>query len=124
MADDAEAQAVIDTRAKGGDMTAGRLLVAALANLLLMACATSSGVQKLGPDTFTVSSAAAPARGGYSEARRIALDEANEYCAQEAKEILVMNIHTSTTNAFGAGSADVTFRCLTKGDSELQRPDY
>jgi hypothetical protein len=118
----AEAQAVIDAPAKGGDMTADRLLVAALANLLLMACATSSGVQKLGPDTFTVSSAAAPARGG--EARRIALDEANEYCAQEAKEILVMNIHTSTTNAFGAGSADVTFRCLTKGDSELRRPDY
>jgi hypothetical protein len=40
------------------------------------------------------------------------------------KEILVTNIGTATTNVYGAGSADITFRCLSKGDPELQRPDY
>ena len=78
----------------------------------------------MGPDTYTVSAAAAPARGGSSEARKIALTEANEHCTQMGKEILVTNVGTATTNIHGAGSAEVTFRCLTKGDPELQRPEY
>lgn len=104
--------------------TISKILVVVSFCLLFVACATSSGVQRLGPDTFSVSSAAAPARGGYSEARRIALDDANEYCTKIGKEILVLNIGTATTNVYGAGSADVTFRCLSKGDPELQRPEY
>lgn len=94
------------------------------ASLLLAACAQSSGVLKMGPDTYSASAAAAPARGGYSEARKLALSDANQYCAQMGKEILVTNIGTATTNVYGAGSADVTFRCLAKGDPELQRPEY
>ncbi len=99
-------------------------LIALSASILLTACAQSSGVLKMGPDTYSVSAAAAPARGGYSEARKLALVEANQYCAQVGKEILVTNIGTATTNVYGAGSADITFRCLSKGDPELQRPDY
>ena len=86
---------------------------------LLATCAQSSGVLKMGPDTFSVSAAAAPARGGSSEARKIALTEANQYCAQIGKEIIVTNVGTATTNIYGAGSAEVTFRCLDKGDLEL-----
>ena len=92
--------------------------------LLFTACAQSSGVLKMGPDTYSVSAAAAPARGGYSEARKLALTEANQYCDQQGKEILVINVGTGTTNIHGAGSADITFRCLSKGDPELQRPEY
>jgi hypothetical protein len=92
--------------------------------LLLAACAQSSGVLKMGPDTYTVSATAAPARGGSSEARKLALADANQYCAKLSQEILVTNIGTATTNVYGAGSADVTFRCLAKGDPELQRPEY
>lgn len=90
----------------------------------LVGCAQSSGVLKLGPDTYTTSAAAAPARGGSSEARKLALIEANEYCTQLGKEILVTNIGTATTNLYGAGKAEVTFRCLTKSDPELQRPEF
>ena len=101
-----------------------RKLLTLSTSVLLAACAQSSGVLKMGPDTFSVSAAAAPARGGYSEARKLALQEANQYCAQMGKEILVKNVGTATTNVYGAGSADVTFRCLSKGDPELQRPEY
>ena len=101
-----------------------KIAVAAIACLLLSACAQSSGVLKMGPDTYTVSAAAAPARGGSSEARRIALTEANQHCAQMGKEILVTNVGTATTNIYGAGSTEVTFRCLAKGDPDLQRPEY
>lgn len=101
-----------------------RIAVASIACVLFAGCAQSSGVLKMGPDTYTVSAAAAPARGGSSEARKIALTEANQHCAQMGKEILVTNVGTATTNIYGAGSAEVTFRCLTKGDPELQRPEY
>ena len=99
-------------------------VIAFSAAIFLTACAQSSGVLKMGPDTYSVSAAAAPARGGYSEARKLALADANQFCAQMGKEILVTNVGTATTNVYGAGSADITFRCLSKGDPELQRPEY
>src|SRR5713101_9637431 len=91
-----------------------RTAVTCLACVLFAGCAHSSGVLNMGPDTYTVSAAAAPARGGSSEARKIALTAANDHCAQMGKEILVTNVDTATTNIYGAGSAEVTFRCLAK----------
>jgi len=79
---------------------------------------------KMGPDTYTVSAAAAPARGGSSEARKIALTAANEHCAQMGKEILVTNVDTATTNIYGAGSAEVTFRCLAKAVATTSVPAH
>jgi hypothetical protein len=92
--------------------------------LLLAACATSSGVLKMGPDTYTLSVGAAPLRGGYIGAKQIGLDEAGKYCAAGGKEILVTNISSGTVNRAGAGTVDLTFRCLLAGDRDLQRPDY
>lgn len=91
---------------------------------MLAGCTQASGVLKLGPDTYTTSAAAAPAAGGPSAARRIALTEANEYCAKLGKEILVSNIGSSTTNLYGAGKAEITFHCYDKGDPQLYRPEF
>ena len=66
-----------------------RIAVATIVCMLFSDCAQSSGVLKMGPDTYAVSAAAAPARGGSSEARNIALTEANEHCARMGKEILI-----------------------------------
>jgi hypothetical protein len=96
-----------------------RVAAAAIGCGLLAGCAHSSGVLKMGPDTFTASAAASPARGGVSGARQIALAEANEHCVRMGQEILVTNITTATINIYGAGSAEVTFRCLAKGGPEL-----
>lgn len=97
-----------------------RVLAACIACIILAACTTqSSGVLKMGPDTYSASAAATPIAGGYSEARRIALTEANQYCLQMGREILVENIGAATYT-----SAQVTFRCLSKDDPELQRPEY
>ena len=101
-----------------------RSVVICLVCTLLTACASTSGVQKMGPDTYSTSASASPARGGTSGARGMALTEANEYCTQMSKDIFVTNITSETTNIHGAGSAAVTFRCLAKGDPELQRPEY
>jgi hypothetical protein len=92
--------------------------------VLLVACAQSSGVLKMGPDTYSVSVHAAPARGGESGARNLALTEANTKCAGEGKEILVTNISSGRSTHFPGGTVEVTFRCLAKGDPDLQRPTY
>jgi len=73
----------------------------------LVACAHSSGVLNVGPGTYSVS-VTAPSKGVFSEARKIALTEANQHCMQMRKEIMVTNIETSN---YGPGEVTVTFRC-------------
>lgn len=92
--------------------------------MFLTACVQSSGILKMGPDTYSVSIHAAPARGGESGARRLALTEANEKCSAEGKEILVTNLSSGPSSHFPGGTVEVTFRCLAKGDPDLQRPTY
>lgn len=86
----------------------------------LVACAQSSGVMKLGPDTYTVSVHAAPARGGEPGARGLALTEANAHCQSLGREILVTNLKSGPSSHFPGGTVDVTFQCLDKGDPDLR----
>lgn len=91
---------------------------------ILTGCAQSSGVLKMGPDTYSVSVHAAPARGGESGARQLALSDANQYCAKDGKEILVTNISSGASSHLPGGTVDITFQCLAKGDRDLRRPTY
>jgi hypothetical protein len=99
------------------------ILAIVLAFLAGCTFSKSSGVLKLGPDTYTTSAVAAPVAGGSSEARRLALTEANEHCSQLGKEILVTNLGTAINHVNNFGNAEVTFRCLAKDDPGLQRPE-
>lgn len=92
--------------------------------LVLSGCAQSSGIMKMGPDTYSLSVHAAPARGGVSGAKGIALSDANEFCESVGKEILVKNIESGASQHFPGGTVDVTFQCLSFGDSGLVRPEY
>ncbi len=91
---------------------------------VLGGCAQSSGVLKLGPDTYSVSVHAAPARGGESGAKRIALTEANQACMQQGRELLVKNISSGPSSHFPGGTVDITFQCLGQSDPSLHRPEY
>lgn len=99
-------------------------LITTLFPLFLTACAQSSGALKMGPDTYSLSVHAAPARGGESGARNLALTEANAKCESEGKEIVVTNISSGRSTHLPGGTVEVTFRCLAKGDPDLQRPVY
>ena len=92
-------------------------------SIFLTACAQTSGVMKMGPDTYSISVDASLARGGESGARNIALTAANAKCDGEGKEIVVTNISSGRSSHPG-GNAEVTFQCLAKGDADLQRPSY
>ncbi len=69
---------------------------------MLACCSHSSGVLKLVLDAYTTSAAAAPSLSVSFEARKIVLTEANQYCDQLGKEILVFQIGSATTNVYGA----------------------
>lgn len=52
------------------------------------------------------------------------LSDANEYCSNMGKEIIVKNIESGALQHFPGGTVDVTFQCLSSGDSGLVRPEY
>jgi hypothetical protein len=97
-------------------------------SIFLSACAGTgtAGISKIGPDTYTISTYANPMNGGGGGAKKRALDEANSQCQSEQKEILVTNISIQRDEnrgvVTGRDEADITFRCLAKGDPSLQRP--
>jgi hypothetical protein len=94
--------------------------IAALTSILLASCGAvprSTGVMLLGPDTYRVSARASMARA--DESQRMALAEANSYCAQLKSQILVVSIERPDP----FGPTDVTFRCLKEGDPDLVRPN-
>ncbi|HEX6950507.1 MAG TPA: hypothetical protein VF127_12980 [Nitrospira sp.] len=91
--------------------------VGILSAIAISACKTpSSDISKLGPDTYIISTSAPAARGGAVEAKRIALSEAIEFCAQSGKGAFVSNIQTSKNHA------EVNFRCEAEGQPKLQQP--
>jgi hypothetical protein len=88
----------------------------------LTACANSSGVFKIGPETFTISTSTSPARGGVPGAKRIAYKEAGEECAQRGLEVFVLSEKTaSPTWTDGMAHMELNFRCLRTDDPEFQR---
>ena len=93
--------------------------VAAIGISVSACVSADSGVLPIGPDTYQLSVGRAPVAGGPFEARRVALTRAQEYCAQRGREFLVLN-----TNQWGEnrGGFDLDFRCLQRGDPDLQRP--
>ena len=81
----------------------------------------SSGVQKMGSDTYSVM--VSPIWGSFVDAKKAAYDEARIECAKEAKEMLVLNEYHQTRSY--PKVVELTFRCLNKYDPEMQqRPVY
>jgi len=90
--------------------------------LVLTACANSSGVLKIGPETFTISTSASPGKGGIPAAKKIAYQEANEECSRRGLEVFVLNEKTSSpTWTEGMASMELNFRCLGSNDPEFRR---
>lgn len=100
-----------------------RIFIAAVAVALSAGCAVSSGVAKVGPNTFTITTSASPGRGGVPAAKRAAYEEAGAECNhRNALEVFVLN-ETSSPPTWTEGMAIVklNFRCLNANDTEFQR---
>ena len=90
----------------------------------LVGCgATSGGVQKLGPDTYTVSSQVMFGPGKASASRAAALSEAERFCEGQGKEVLVDGYSTQGHSMSLTGDSEVRFKCLPRNDRDLRRPN-
>ena len=90
--------------------------------LVLCGC-TSSGVLPIGPDTYTIatSNEISPAY-----AKKAAVTDASDYCQKQGKYMVPLNTRQgSHVDSFGDNIAtyDFNFRCVSKDDSELARPN-
>lgn len=80
--------------------------------VVLAGCASSSGVLRSGPDTYTVNTSASPGHGGTASAKKSAYDEANQECVKQGKEIFVVTERTSAPSwTDGMHSVDLIFKC-------------
>ena len=83
--------------------------------LLLVGCATNSGVAPMGPDTYVVTRQAATGFSGSGDLKAEALREANEYCLSQKREMhVVSTAEAKPPYIFGNfPKAEVQFKCLS-----------
>jgi hypothetical protein len=90
---------------------------------LLGACAQSTGVLPMGPDTFSI--ATSDELGGVVAAKRAAVMEASTFCSSRGQQMIAMQSQSSVKKDWAGdsiGHHDFTFRCLNAGDPQLGRP--
>ncbi|HBB83911.1 MAG TPA: hypothetical protein DC031_11685 [Sulfitobacter sp.] len=96
------------------------LLIAAS---LVGACAQSTGVLPMGPDTFSI--ATSDELGGVIAAKRAAISEASAFCANRSQQMVTLQSQSSVKDDWAGdpiGHHDFTFRCLNADDPQLRRP--
>ena len=93
-----------------------------LSLLIIVGCASSSGVVPIGKDLYMVSGRG-KSPGGYSggEVKAAAIREANQYCNASGKKLQVVN-STQQDMRFGVeATAELQFMCLDSDDSDYSR---
>lgn len=73
------------------------------------ACASSSGVFQIGPDTYQITTTAITSFGGVGSARASAVQAANDYCSRLGRHPVVLD--AANDSQFTQGSSDLKFRC-------------
>ncbi len=90
--------------------------------ILLVGCASNSGVVPIGSDTFMVSRQAATGFSGLGTLKADALGEANQYCVGQQKKLHVISA-TEAEPPFIFGNfpkAEVQFKCV---DADAPKED-
>ena len=90
-----------------------------LASALLMAvalggCALTSGIVPIGPGTYVLSEMRAPVRGGGAEAQRVVLAEADGFCRQQGRSLLLLDLRPDgdPRTQYWPTAFDATFQCV------------
>lgn len=91
-----------------------------LVSFLLASCA--SGVVPIGPDTYMLSDTGAYSWSSGGNLKANIYRDAYVFCQKQGKEMMPASTHQNDANFSNFAHAEVQFRCLAKGDPELQRP--
>jgi hypothetical protein len=94
-----------------------RLFLGFVGALALAGCTSNTGILPAGPDTYTLTTRAAPILGGSDAAQGTALNEANEFCQAKGMVFVPNNMapQAGITTPRPTGYS-VTFRCLLPTD--------
>lgn len=93
-----------------------RLSTILVCTLLLSACAQSSGVMQLAPNTYSI--VTANEVGGAIAAKKSGLQEAAAFCAARGQQMVTMQTQTDVRTDFVGDAVahhDLTFRCVQPG---------
>ncbi len=90
---------------------------------IIAGCSHSSGVLKVGPETYTIATSASWGKGGIPAAKRIAYEEANAQCLKQGNlEVFTLSEKSNaTTWVDGMFRFELNFRCLNANDPEFKR---
>lgn len=97
-------------------LPSAKKLVSLACLVLLAACAQSSGVMQLGPNTYSI--VTADEIGGTIAAKRSGLQEAAAFCAARGLEMVAMQSQSDVRRDFVGDPVahhDLTFRCVARG---------
>lgn len=91
--------------------------------VLIAGCATNTGVVPIGPDTYMVGGKSSTGFAAGSDVIADLYRQAGAYCAEQQRFLMPVNTQ-SIDGAPGRSfaNAKIEFRCLEKGDPQLQRP--
>jgi hypothetical protein len=97
-------------------------LVAASLVLVLAACA-SSGPVPIGRDTYMISKQSSTGFHSGASVKADIYREANEFCIRKGLEFQpVKDYSKDGVPGYAFANAEVVFRCLVDGDTEISRP--
>ena len=92
--------------------------------LTLAACASHTGVVKMGQDTYMIAKQQATGFPGLGNMKAEIIAEAAQHCAGLNKELQIVSTH-ETQPPYILGNyprSEIQFMCLATGDRDLQRP--
>jgi len=92
--------------------------------ILLVGCASHTGVVSIGKDTYMVARQQATGFPGLGNMKAEIISEGAAYCRQQGKEFQLVNTN-ETQPPYILGNyprSEITFMCITSNDPEHQRP--
>jgi len=96
----------------------------AFISIAVTACASHTGVVKMGQDTYMIAKQQATGFPGLGNMKAEIIGEASQHCAGLGKELQIVSTQ-ETQPPYILGNyprTEIQFMCLTAGDRELQRP--
>ena len=94
------------------------------APLLLVACASHTGIVPMGKDTYMIAKQQGTGFPGLGSMKGEIITEGNNYCRSQNKEFQIVSTN-ETQPPYVLGNyprSEITFMCISSTDPELQRP--
>ena len=108
----------------GSILVPGKIILG-IVTFVLVACTTTTGVVPIGEETYMIGTTG-KSPGGFSgsEAKALAIQEAQKFCATKGRKLQVVNTQQADMQFGVNATAEVQFMCLSDNDPELGRPKF